>query len=80
MVNTWEHRIKKLEVKSEELTESLNKTQKHTETISSLQTTIHSLEDQLNSQEQFNLRNEIEICGLLETESEVLMHTVLISV
>ncbi|CAG9128665.1 unnamed protein product [Plutella xylostella] len=41
---------------------------KHTETISSLQTTIHSLEDQLNSQEQFNLRNEIEICGLLETE------------
>ncbi|XP_037973155.2 uncharacterized protein LOC125488472 [Plutella xylostella] len=79
LVNTWESRIQKLESNAQEMNENLNNLKSQNAEISTLHDTIDLLQEQLNTQEQFSLRNEIEICGITEFDNENLTHTVLVS-
>ncbi|CAG9114232.1 unnamed protein product [Plutella xylostella] len=75
VVNSWEHRIQQLENSTQQLADNLNSLKSQNNEISSLHNTIDCLQEQLNTQEQLSLRNEIEICGIPEFESENLIHT-----
>lgn len=78
-VNSWEERIRQLEVKQTSLTEISSTLKSRDLEIPTLQSTVNSLRDQLNSQEQHCLRNELEISGITETENESLQHVVSIA-
>ncbi|XP_068628115.1 uncharacterized protein [Battus philenor] len=63
--NAAEERIKLLEKRERE--------------VESLQVTVLSLQQELSTQTQNNLKNEIEIVGMPETASENLYHTILVA-
>ncbi|XP_048479053.1 uncharacterized protein LOC125488969 [Plutella xylostella] len=71
-VATFEQRIRQLEFKTTEL----SKQNEENPEITSLNNTISSLHEQLNAQDQFSLRNELEISGITEAENENLCHII----
>ncbi|XP_037971829.2 uncharacterized protein LOC119693172 [Plutella xylostella] len=78
-VASWEKRILDLETKCGELTNCATLVKKQDSEMLELNGTITMLQDQLNNQEQFYLRNELEISGLTEMSNENLLHTTLLS-
>lgn len=72
-VNSWEQRVQELENKTEEVLLVKHCLTKQGQEISSLKTTIASLSEKLNAQEQFSVRNELEISGIPESGNENLL-------
>ncbi|KAG7305025.1 hypothetical protein JYU34_010472 [Plutella xylostella] len=75
LVDSFEQRIQCLEKKSTDYSECPALIKQNLE-VASLNDTISSLREQLNSQEQFGLRNEMEISGITENDNESLYHIV----
>lgn len=79
-VETWEQRIQVIETKTQQNTDAIqNDLTNRNREITIPNSTISQLEEQLNTNEQFSLRNELEITGLPETQNENLLHLVTVA-